>query len=254
MIMGYLHKIGLVLLTSLCLGSISVECRAEELRDPALDRLLEKVEADYGIDLHYAEGPAPKFTDLVYSLADVKDKPVLEKAILLFIQEISLYPRNFFRYAHCRDIYFVRRLFYKKKPVEGVFSAGANYIFYDYSRRGDNTQKIRHYIHHELYHAIGSKHPFWRERGPAWEALNRKEFSYSQKYDPHKRNPINYYAPPELGFITDYAMASAEEDRAEVFACMMIPEQFSLMEQWAQKDRILFDKVEMMKEFLKEAF
>jgi hypothetical protein len=247
-------KIKRLLLTALCLGSISAACRAEELRDPALDLLLQKVRAVYGINLHYAEGPPSKSTDLNYSLADTQDSQALKKALFLFIREISLYPKNFFRYAHCQDIYFVAKLFYKQKPADGLFSEGTNYIFYDYSRRSDNTQKIRHYIHHELYHLIGSKHPFWKEHGPAWQALNRSGFSYNKKSNPHERNPINFYAPPEPGFITDYAMASAEEDRAEVFACMMIPEERSLMDRWAQKDKILFKKSEMINEFLKEAF
>ena len=249
-----MHKIRFILLTALCLGSISTACCANDLRDPGLDHLLEKVKAVYGINLHYAEGPVSKFIDFDYSLADVKDNQTLKKAILLFVQEINLYPKNFFRYTHCQDIYFVQKLFHKQKPVDGAFSESTNYIFYDYLRDSDNTQKIRHNIHHELYHMIGSKHPFWKEHGLALEALNRIGFSYNQKYSPHERNPINFYAPPELGFITDYAMTSAEEDRAEVFACMMRPEELILIEQWAQKDKILFKKVKMMKEFLKEAF
>jgi hypothetical protein len=247
-------KIRLILLTALCLGSLSTLCCAQELRDPALDHILEKVKAVYGINLHYAEGPLSKFIDFDYSLADVKDDQALKKVILLFVQEISLYPKDFFRDAHCQDIYLVQKLFYKQKPTDGVFLESTNSIFYDYARDWDNAQKIRHNIHHELFHMIGSKHPFWKEHGPAWEKLNRIGFFYNQIYNRHERNPINFYAPSEPGFITDYAMASAEEDRAEVFACMMIPEELSLMEQWAQKDKILFKKVEMMKEFLKKAF
>lgn len=252
--MSYIHKIRLIFLTALCLGIISTGYCTEELRDPALDPLLEKVKTVYGINLHYAEGPVSKFIDLNYSLADVKNKQALKKVILLFIKEIRLYPKDFFRNVHCQDIYFVRKFFYKQKPVDGVFSESANYIFYDYSRGSDNTQKIRHNIHHELYHMIGSKHPFWKEHRPAWEALNRAGFTYNQKNNPHERNRINFFAPPEPGFITDYAMSSAEEDRADVFACMMLPRELRLMEQWAQKDKILFKKMEMMKEFLKEAF
>jgi len=250
--MSDMRKIKFILLTALYLGSISAAGYAEKLREPPLDQLIEKVKAIYGINLHYAEGPVSKFIDFDYSLTNVKDYPTLEKAILLFIQEISLYPKNFFRYAHCQDIYFVQKLFYKQKPVDGFFSKSTNYIFYDYLRSSSNTQKTRHKIHHEIYHLVGSKHPFWKEHGPAWEALNRTGFSYNQKYNLHERNPINFFAPPEPGFVTDYAMSSAEEDRAEVFACMMLPVELKLMEQWAQKDKILFKKVEVMREFLEE--
>jgi hypothetical protein len=249
-----MHKIRFILLTALCLGGISAAYCTEELRDPALDGLIEKVKAVYGINLHYTEGPETKFTDLDYALDDARDNQTLKKAVLLFVQEISLYPKDFFRYSDCQDIYFVQKLFYKQKPVDGLFSGGSNYIFYDYRRSGDNTQKVRHNIHHELYHLIGSKHPFWKEHGPEWEALNRTGFSYNPQYSPHERNPLNFYAPPEPGFVTDYAMASAEEDRAEVFACMMLPKQLRLIEQWAQKDRILFRKIRLMEEFLKEAY
>ena len=56
-IVSYIQKIRLVFLTALCLGSIAAVGYAEELRDPALDPLLEKVKAAYNINLHYAEGP-----------------------------------------------------------------------------------------------------------------------------------------------------------------------------------------------------
>lgn len=227
---------------------------AQELSDSVLSRLLEKVKAVYGVDLHFAQGPASKFKDIDYDLAQAPDKQALEKAILLFVQEISRYPAYFFRSANCRDIYFVQNLFYQQKPVDGIFSAGKNYIFYDTTRHSGNPQMIRHYIHHELYHMIASRHPFWKKHGPIWEALNRRGFSYHQKNTSHERNPINFSAPLEPGFITDYAMVSSEEDRAEVFACMMISQELGLMEEWAQKDRILFNKVEMMKEFLKRLF
>jgi len=249
-----MYRIKLIFLTAISLLSISTACSAEELLDASLGPLLEKIKAVYGVNLHYTQGPVPKFIGLNYSLADIENGPALKKAIILFVQEISLYPKDFFRDADCQDIYFVQKLFYKQKPADGVFAEGTNYIFYDYSRRSDNTPKIRHNIHHEFYHLIGSKHPYWKKYGPAWEALNRADFSYNKKYNSYERNPINFYAPPEPGFITDYAMVSAEEDRAEVFACMMIPEELTLMEQWAQKDRILFKKMEMMKEFLKGTF
>jgi hypothetical protein len=240
------------LLTAFCLGTISAAAFAEDLQDPAMGRLLEEIIEDYGVDLFYAEGPASKPKDLDYDLADTDDSRILETAVMLFAQEIRLYPKNFFRAAHCRGVFFVRKLFYKRKPADGMFLEGAHFIFYDYSRHSENTRQIRHYIHHELFHMIGSRHPFWKERGPAWEALNRSGFLYNKKYNPQERNPINFYAPPEPGFITDYAMTSAEEDRAEVFACMMIPEELALLEEWAQKDKILFKKEEMMKEFLAE--
>lgn len=248
-----MHKIKFLILTALSLVSILTTCYAAELSDSALDNIIEKVKADYGISLHYAEGPSAESIGFDYCLADAKDDQILKNAIFLFVQEISLYSKDFFRNAHFQDIYFVHKLFYNKKPVDGLFSQSTNYIFYDYFRGNSNTQKVRHNIHHEIYHMIGSKHPFWKEHDAAWKALNHAGFSYNEKYSPHEPNPINFYAPPEPGFITDYAMSSPEEDRAEVFACMMVPEELRVMNKWAQKDDSLFKKVEMMKQFLSES-
>lgn len=223
------------------------------LRDEGLDKVLSKVREVYGIELHYMEGPNQIFTDLSYSLADPQDKEVLKKTILTFVQEISRYPTDFFTKAGCRDIYFVQRLFMNRKPIEGVFSTSTHYIFFDYSRSNHNAQKIRHNIQHELFHMIGSRHPFWTQYGRMWESVNRPGFLYNAKdYDLHGSNPINPLAPPEPGFITAYSMASPEEDRAEMYACMMLPEERALLEQWAQKDVILNKKLEMMRLFLKE--
>ena len=149
----------------------------------------------------------------------------------------------------------MKNLFFKQKPVEGLFLEGKNFIFYDYSRSSGNEQKIRHNIHHEIYHMLGSRHPFWKEHSTDWQVLNRPGFAYNpEEYNPHGQNPINSMAPPEPGFITNYAMASAEEDRAEMYASLMLPEERRLLEQWALKDKILFRKVELMKEFLKIFF
>ena len=234
-------------------GFWSAAC-AQELQDPSLDKILEKVKNVYGINIHYTQGPLPKPANMNYQLADIQDKKILRKVILQFVQEIGLYPKNFFRSAQCQDIYFVQKLFYKQQPVDGIFSQGTNFIIYDYSRESENTQKIRHRIHHELYHMIGSRRLFWKTLNPTWESYNRPGFIYDIKYNPHGTNPKNIFAPAEPGFITHYAMASAEEDRAETFAGLMISQERRLLEQWAKNDEILFHKMKVMKQFIKEAF
>jgi hypothetical protein len=236
----------------LCIAAVG---HAEDLHDAALNRVLQNVKDVYEITLHYTELPAEKFAGLNYSLADLEDKDALIETVLIFVNELKAYPKNFFKNAGCQDIYFVQKLFINDRPVEGAFSTATQYIFYDYSRSHQNKQKMRHNIHHELFHMIGSKHSFWAQYGRMWLAVNRPGFVYNPKdYNMHAPNPLNNLATAEPGFITAYAMASPEEDRAETFACFMIPEERALMQQWAQKDVILQKKLGMMTEFVKEIF
>ena len=85
-----------------------------------------------------------------------------------------------------------------------------------------------------------------------WEALNTVGFKYSQESGEQKKEVLDPRNPPAKGFVTDYAMTLAAEDKAEVFACLMIPAQNKLLSRWAKTDEILRKKIEAVKYLVNE--
>ena len=91
----------------------------------------------------------------------------------------------------------------------------------------------------------------YRLEEKSWAALNPAGFIYGEQTKSWKEiNPVNVGAPNQLGFVTDYAMTSVEEDKAEVFACLMQEKHKKLIARWAQKDTVLRKKIQVIKDFV----
>ena len=57
------------------------------------------------------------------------------------------------------------------------------------------------------------------------------------------REPGELFRAPVPGFVTYYAMESPAEDRAELFAALMIASQRRVVRRWMEKDPVLRQKV-----------
>src|SRR5690606_19670716 len=80
---------------------------------------------------------------------------------------------------------------------------------------------LRRLIHHESFHFVDLADDGTVQRDPTWEALNPPGFVYGHG-GRSMRDPAASEPDPALtGFVTRYAQAALEEDKAEVFAFMM---------------------------------
>ncbi len=125
-------------------------------------------------------------------------------------------------------------------------------MFFDFLRFADNKALKKHSIHHELFHMMAMQTPGYEfMKDDVWLLMNPEEFVYGEQIKPlGEVNPYNLQAPNQLGFVTDYAMASIEEDKAEVFACLMQKAHKRLVYQWAQKDELMRQKIQAIKDFV----
>ncbi|MFT5387589.1 MAG: hypothetical protein ACI9E5_000720 [Candidatus Omnitrophota bacterium] len=171
----------------------------------------------------------------------------------LFEKETTKYPLDFFRQRRIRAIAFVTHLFSKGETAQGMYQTDTNVMFFDISRFKENKSLQRHSIHHELFHMMSLQTVGYSvNKDPQWLALNNKTFTYGKQ---SKRltdmNPHNSHAPNQLGFVTYYAMSALEEDKAEIFACLMQKSHNRLITQWQKKDTIMENKVSHIKSFIK---
>ncbi|MBU0467616.1 MAG: putative zinc-binding metallopeptidase [Candidatus Omnitrophica bacterium] len=219
----------------------------------SIDDRIERFQERYGIPFKYDGFPPGKYY-IKFLEVSPKEYRVLNDYLILFEEEINKYPRGFFKGRDVRGIGLVNNLFSGETPAQGLYSSSAHIMFFDISRFGDNKSQQRHSIHHEIYHMMSQQDQGLQVLSDEkWASFNNDGFSYGeQNKSLRDANPINPYAPNQLGFVTYYAMKSIEEDQAEVFACLMQKNHRDLIEKWMQKDPALKKKIEAIKYFSAE--
>lgn len=220
-----------------------------------IEEITLRLKESYGLEFIYHDIDVARFQDtgMVFEEAGPSDYKRLYRYVRLFDEEIRKYPADFFRSENLKEVYFVKKLFHRENNAEGLYDYRKKVIFFDFARQGGGALASRHNIHHEIFHALDTNTFKWKEQD--WEDLNEPGFEYVKTGKvllDGEKNESNYFAPKRKGFVTYYAMTSAYEDKAEVFACLFIQSQNRLMHQWALNDPILANKIETIKRFLKE--
>ena len=240
-----------MLLQLLLLTTFITPVCAQDNIQSRINQRITHFEQRYGIELRYQD-MHPVKDGIYFKLLEHEDLVALDAYLKLFEEEVNKYPPTFFRDREIRGIGLVKYLFVKKKQAQGVYSSGLRIMFFDILRYGNNKAQQRHGIHHELFHMMAFQSPSYVPfKDAQWGATNAQHFKYGDpKISRNKRNPYNQYAPQEPGFVTYYAMTSMEEDKAEVFACLMQAKHKKLIEEWQQKDQVMRQKISQMKAFV----
>jgi hypothetical protein len=193
----------------------------------------------------------------------LKDGPVtsekigqfhLQPAFELLNNELKVYSTSMLkttrlkRIVLCSKVRIKRGIFEgqsgskKNSRVCGIFvgKSGNLYLPLDWF----SGSHSRHTFHHELYHCIDYHRSFWRYWDPGWALLNEKGFSYSrEKYEGRE---IEY--PRRVGFISTYAMTDVWEDKAELYASMILHYKYVVTK--CDQDTVLKKKFLRIKELL----
>ena len=218
-----------------------------------IEKILLEIQNDLGIKIFYKDIPPSNGSIVAYSLAQPSDYPVLLGFLKLLQQELNRYPAEFFKNSPVQAIVLVKKHFFNEKPAEGVYTNLADVIMLDFYRDRRNPMDQRHSIHHELFHRIEFQE---KKKGQAWDAqwsaLNAAGFQYGTEKQTGAGIPLDYLAPPVPGFATDYALTSPVEDRAEIFACLMVEPQNKLVHRWAKKDKALAKKIEYILSYVQD--
>ena len=224
--------------------------------DQKLQFLAGEIKNETGVDVIYKDWPGLQRADLRFSFATESDYPTLVAFMELLRQELLKYPASFWEKFFIPKIVLVKKHFFHEKPAEGLFTTKADVIFLDFSRSRRNAQAQSHNIHHEIFHQID-----FHILGPQmtddqeWRSLNAPGFVYTPTPETRStpvEKTLDPRIPPVSGFATDYATTLVAEDKAEIFACLMVPSQNKLIHRWATKDKILQKKIEAMKKMINE--
>lgn len=141
-------------------------------------------------------------------------------------QELRRYPRSMIERMHLRRVVLCSHLTMDGKAIGGVAFGPSGTVFLNVRPPGRlDTQVWRWAIHHELFHVLDRALVDTPAAERRWANLNSPGFEYGGQ---ELRDALDVTGEdpggePEVpGFLDHYAMVSPEEDRAELFACMVV--------------------------------
>ena len=169
--------------------------------------------------------------------------------------ELALYPVNILERCKIRRIVLCSKLRCDGEVAMGCVTPdclAANGLFIDgeYSSPFTYLEHLKtseHVIHHELFHAIDYQ-LYFGLTDQDWPKLNDPSFEYIGNIRPIYIQGSPGYSDYKPGFASAYGMSHAHEDKAEVYARLIMS--YSYMKSRVQKDLVLKRKVERIKELL----
>jgi hypothetical protein len=124
-------------------------------------------------------------------------------------------------------------------------------LYLDVARGRFDDLYVRKVIHHEFFHIIDLRDDGKLYEDERWGKLNPPNFKYGPGGAKLQDDPtVTTTGQDEPGFLNRYAAAGVEEDKAEVFAHLMVEPK--VMAERAKKDKYMRAKVERMRELLAE--
>lgn len=174
--------------------------------------------------------------------------------------ELAVYPPALVNKLQLDRIILCEHLKKLKRPVSGcasmsllfadnlalrMLSFKKNTIYLDVAYGGTADGLVT--VHHELFHATEAHGLGWPPYlDEDWPKLNPSTFLYKHEVSEYA---ANRYPLDVDGFLTDYSMESAREDKAELFSHMIV--NMARVEHFSEKDKYLKAKVASMKKIMR---
>lgn len=228
------------------------------LRSQIDARLLDKVqqlEDDYQVKLVFDQKDFPRQQQGSYEIkGQDASLQAINKYLPQFLQEWRLYPRTLVTHTNLKYIVFGTgfQLAQEQRKRNAIPDYYHDAMYYDVglSLTGELQKKyLLEIIHHEFFHFIDYKDDGEVYDDKVWKKLNRPEFRYGRGGISVQSDSSQGTVTDKIpGFISRYATSGVEEDKAEIFRCMMV--NLLELEARAEKDIILSNKIARMKTLL----
>jgi hypothetical protein len=165
----------------------------------------------------------------------------LDLAAVAIKAELSRYPRAFLAASRLRRVLVCHRLRENDQSIPSLPNFHGTLLL-DADVRPHELARL---LHHELFHFADYADDDQVTRDPAWEKLNDPWFVYGSGGRYMREPGSARLTNSRPGFLTRYATSALEEDKAEVFALLMVaPREVATI---AQHDAIVRNKIEAVK-------
>jgi hypothetical protein len=183
----------------------------------------------------------------------IDGKPASETEIRtytpLFVGEFKLYPRELIKKAKLKRVVLCMELSFNKQLRNAVPDFDHDTLFLDVSRGSYNKSYLRKVIHHDFYHIIDLRDDGSLFKDERWAALNPADFKYGNGGKNAQDNSTTSILTDKFpGFLNHYSTTAVEEDKAEVFANLIVDPDY--VSERAKKEPVLKAKIGRMKELM----
>lgn len=180
------------------------------------------------------------------SEADRKD---VESYVPIFVAEWGLYPKELIAKTKLRRIIWCKNLSFVGQLRTAIPDFENDDLYLDVGRGRFSEMYVRAVIHHEFFHIIDLRNGtlYNDER---WSRLLPKGVNYGRGGRNAQDDPTGSLITERMpGFLNAYSATGVEEDKAEVFAYMIVDSR--MIKERSKKDPIIRAKAEYMIDFLK---
>lgn len=171
----------------------------------------------------------------------------MEKYAPLWIKEWSRYSPGVIAKAKVAKIVFCEKLTLNGQPRAAVPAFDLKTMYFDPALGSYAPDYQRSVIHHEFFHMMDYRMGKMRI-DPEWSALNPKGFKYGTGGEKMRTSGVGNLTTEIPGFLTPYGTSAIEEDKAELFAHLIVNTKFVVDQ--ASKDAVLASKIALLKKRL----
>ncbi len=229
-------------------GRLSKVAKAHEDPEAAI-ALLADVAAAYGIEIVYAKLLFPIKTTHGFIHGRTGSDDSVRTYASLLASEFSRYPKQLVQVSKLSKIVLCEELSFDGQRRNAVPDFEHHTLYLD-TKRGDHDRTYqRKVLHHEFYHILDLIDDGELYVDKAWQALNVAEFRYGSGGRNAQDNANTSVLSDRFpGFLNHYSTTGVEEDKAELFANMLVDYQY--VNRLAMRDPIMHKKVVAMKALL----
>jgi hypothetical protein len=167
----------------------------------------------------------------------------------LFVSEFTLYPSSLVSRSRLERVVLCTELSFAGQRRNGVPDYERNTLYLDVSRGGYDQIYLRKVIHHEYFHIIDYNDDWSVNEDRRWASLNPARFKYAGGGSGAQESPQTSVLTNRFpGFLNHYSTTAVEEDKAEVFANLVVGH--ATVDDRAKTDPVLSAKVSLMKDVL----
>jgi hypothetical protein len=173
----------------------------------------------------------------------------LEHYAGLFAVEFGLYPPDVIRRAKLARVVLCKDLSYAGQARGAIPDFESNTLYLDAVRGSHSPTYVRKVIHHDFFHMIDYRDDGSLYADIEWESLNPAAFHYGNGGVNAQDNSLgSVLTDRDPGFLNSYSKSGVEEDKAEIFANLMVEPEY--VERRCRSDRVVRAKVAALKRLL----
>lgn len=218
-------------------------------RPAPVDNPIKDLEAAYHLTVEEIQRPLEWRGDHYVVKANPASSAQLKAYEPVFVKEWTLYPPTYVAKARVHRIVFGVDLALNGQARAAVPAFDGDTMYYDPALGSYNLHYQRTVIHHEFFHMV-DKRMRHLDADMEWSRLNPPDFRYGDGGAKMRTSGVGELTDTIPGFLTPYATSALEEDKAEVFAHMIVDGAY--VRRRAAADPILAAKIDLLRRRLSE--